>query len=85
MASKHVCLCGAVIRTNLYEGHGLSLIIPEALTDIPNDERPAVAEFIDRLHLESLILAQCATCGTLSIVDGDDTVKFFAPVPVVGD
>ena len=80
MASKHKCHCGTVIRTNLYEGHSLSLLVPEVLTDppIPEDESPS--ELRDRLVQESRVVAHCPTCGTLSVIDKDYQIQFFVPL-----
>ncbi len=79
MASKHTCQCGTVIRTNLYEGHALSLLVPESLTDPPLPEDQSPSELLDRLVRESKVVAHCPTCGTLSLVDKDYRVQFFVP------
>jgi hypothetical protein len=79
MASKHGCHCGTVVRTNLYEGHALSLLIPESLTDLSSPEDQSASELLDRLVRESKVVAQCPTCGTLSVVDKEYQVKFFVP------
>ena len=79
MASKHKCHCGTVIRTNLYEGHALSLLVPESLTDPPVPEDQSPSELLDRLVRESKVVAHCPTCGTLSVLDKDSQVQFFVP------
>jgi len=79
MASKHRCHCGTVIRTNLHEGHALSLLIPESLTDLPTPASQSASELVDRFVRESKVVAQCPTCGTLSLVDKNYQVQFFVP------
>jgi hypothetical protein len=80
MASKHRCLCGEIVRTNLYEGHAISLLVPEQLTDVPDTSGQSAVVLVDQLVAESKIVVQCKTCGTLSVVDNDYRVQFFAPV-----
>lgn len=82
MASKHTCHCGTLIRTNLYEGHALSLLVPESLTDGPRSESLSPDQLLDHLIRESKVVAHCPTCGTLSIVDNEYRVQFFAPLKI---
>ena len=79
MASKHACLCGFTIRTNLYQGHSLSLLVPEELTDLPDHLSESAHAIRDRLVLQSQVVAQCPNCGTLSVVDNSGDVRFFVP------
>ncbi len=81
MASKFECRCGAVLRKNLYEGHGLKLLVPEELTDVVDD--PAGIEpVLDRIVAQSQIVATCPQCGLLAIIDdAGGRISFYAPVP----
>jgi len=78
MASKFICKCGEVVRTNLYEGHGLHLLVSEHLTDLPSD-RPDSEELLDQLVRESSIVATCPRCGTIAIIDKHYNIKLYAP------
>jgi hypothetical protein len=80
VASKHSCLCGATIQTNLYEGHSLFLLVPEEATDHPDLDAEASSSFIVKLIRESKVVARCASCGVLSLVDNDYRVQFFTQV-----
>jgi hypothetical protein len=80
MASKHFCICGAIVRTNLFEGHSLSLLIPEEATARTDFESEAAGSLADRLLQESKLVARCTNCGTLSVVDKNYGVRFFKPV-----
>jgi hypothetical protein len=80
VASKYICRCGAVVRTNLFEGHGLSLLVSEGLFDGPNVDSQPASTLVDVLIRDSRVVARCAACGTLSVVDSDGRVKFFAQV-----
>jgi len=84
LASKHTCHCGTLIRTNLYEGHGVSLLVPESLTDVPSSAGLSPDQLLDHLIRESKVVAQCPTCGTLSIIDKEYRVEYFAPLKVPG-
>jgi len=68
------------VRTNLYERHGLSLLVPEEVTELPGIDATPAGDFIDKLIRESKIVARCSSCGTLSVIGNDGHVQFFAPV-----
>lgn len=81
MASKFLCACGSVVRTNIYEGHGLHLLVPEELTDLPEHElREPCEPFVDRVVRESVIVAKCSNCGVLALVDKNYNITLYAPV-----
>ncbi len=75
MASKYVCACGEVVRTNLYEGHGLHLLVPEGLTDVADE--PTDSPLIDEIIRESDVVAECPKCKRLAIVNTDYKVRFY--------
>ena len=80
MASKFVCTCGTVVRTNLYEGHGLHLLVAEESTDPPERELHELYEhYIEKIVRESLVVAKCSQCGTLALIGGE-SIKLYAPV-----
>jgi hypothetical protein len=81
MASKFTCVCGNVVRTNLYEGHGLQLLVSEELTDLPDPElsQPCGA-FVDKLVRESIVVAKCRNCGILALVNNEYGIELYAPV-----
>ena len=66
MASKIKCHCGRVLRTNLYEGHGLSLLVPEELTDRaePNESAGGV---LDQIVAQSSVVIACPNCKGITI------------------
>ena len=78
MASRILCSCGEALRINLYEGHGLKLLVAEELTDIPNES--SCTQLIDILVLKSPVVVLCKNCGVLSIVDKDLGIRRYAPV-----
>jgi hypothetical protein len=81
MASSILCLCGDRLGINLYEGHGLELLIPEELTDLPHAPHSASAvEPVRQLVLQSRIAVTCDNCGVLSIVDNALRIKRYAPI-----
>ena len=80
MASSHAWRCGATVRTNLYEGNGLSLLVPDGVADRPDLDAATAGPFIDELIQNSQVVAKCSSCGTLSVVDKDYNVQFFAQV-----
>jgi hypothetical protein len=82
MASKFLCRCGETIRTNLYEGHGLRLLVPEELTVIPDlvsDEQaqPYVSDLVEAAQ----VVAECPNCKVLAMIDKDYRITFYAPLP----
>jgi hypothetical protein len=81
VASKFVCRCGEIVRTNLYEGHGLQLLVPEEATEVSAAELQESAEgFINNLVRNAIVVAKCAKCGTLALVDNEYKIKLYAPV-----
>lgn len=81
MASKFTCICGTLVRTNLYEGHGLRLLVSEELTELQEEELSQPCEsFVDRLVHESLIVAKCQSCGVLALIDNKYRIELYAPV-----
>ncbi len=81
MASKYVCRCGETVRTNLYEGHGLHLLVPEAATDLTDEEQQKpLADYVSTLVLSARVVATCRKCGCIALVDNAYNVKLYAPV-----
>ncbi len=81
MASKYTCKCGQVVRTNLYEGHGLHLLVPEELTDQgPAELAGPRSEYVDTIVAKSKVVAECPKCGTMAFVDSAYNIKLYAPV-----
>ena len=78
MASKFRCTCGNVVRTNLYEGHGLHLLVPEGMTDVSDAE--VDDSYVDRLVQEARVVAKCSQCGNLAIIDNEYKVQLYAPI-----
>lgn len=78
MASKFRCTCGNVVRTNLYEGHGLHLLVPEEVTDVSDAE--VGGSHLDRLVQEAQVVAKCSKCGNLAIIDNEYGVQLYAPI-----
>ncbi|HEX8209357.1 MAG TPA: hypothetical protein VF584_04140 [Longimicrobium sp.] len=82
MASKFLCRCGETIRTNLYEGHGLRLLVPEELTDIPDlvSNEQAQAHVSDLVNA-ALVVAECPNCKALAVIDQDHRITLYTPLP----
>jgi len=66
MASKVKCHCGQVLGTSLYEGHNLSILIPEKLTD-RSDSGTSANELLDELVSKSSIVMSCPNCKGLTL------------------
>ena len=80
MASKFVCRCGEVVRTNLYEGHALRLLIPEEATDLSRQQLQEPAEqVVDALVSKSVVVAECPKCGAFALVDRQYNIKLYVP------
>ena len=81
VASKYTCSCGQVVRTNLYEGHGLRLLVPEELTD-PNtsETEGSREEYVDTIVAKSKVVAECPSCGTVAFIDSAYGIRLYAPV-----
>ena len=58
MASKLLCICWEVLKTNLYEENNVKLLVPEEYTDI-DDNNVNLKEFIDKIVIESECLLEC--------------------------
>ncbi len=81
MASKFTCRCGDIVRTNLYEGHDLHLLVPETATDLGDAERlEPCGALVDSLVLDSQIVATCSNCGALALIDNAYNIKLYVPV-----
>lgn len=82
MASKFLCRCGETIRTNLYEGHGLRLLVPEEITDVPDVISNEQAQgYIESLVAAAVVVAECPRCRAIALVDEDHSVRLYAPLP----
>lgn len=81
VASKYTCSCGQVVRTNLYEGHGLRLLVPEELTDLSTSEmQGSRIEYVDAIVAKSKVVAECSSCGTVAFIDSAYGIRLYAPV-----
>ena len=81
MASKYTCSCGQVVRTNLYEGHGLRLLLPEELTDLSTSELAgSKEEYVDTIVAKSKVVAECPSCSTVAFIDSAYGIRLYAPV-----
>jgi hypothetical protein len=78
LASRILCNCGETLRINLYEGHGLKLLVSEELTDIPNDS--SCGQLLDSLVVKSPVVVICKNCGVLSIIEKNLNITRYAPV-----
>lgn len=75
LASKFVCNCGEIVRTNLYEGRGVFLLVPEQLTDVSGDAN--LNEVLGDLVDQSDIVAICGSCRRLHVIDNKYTIKTY--------
>ncbi len=81
MASKFVCICGEIIRTNLFEGNNVKLLVPEEYTDIDEkNNKFNLTEIIDRIVIESKCFLECKKCGRIAIVDKDYSIRMYEPL-----
>jgi len=82
VASKYECRCGEIVRTNLSEGHGLHLLVSESLLELSESQiAEGVDPLLDRISLESSVVAVCRKCGRLAVIDNHYKIKLFEPVP----
>ena len=63
MASKFTCDCGELIRTNLFEGHNLNLMVSENVVNSTED----VSKVIEK----SQVVVDCRNCGNRYFIDND--------------
>ena len=81
MASKFECICGEIIRTNLYEGNNVKLLVPEEYTDIDeNNTKMNLTEFIDRIVIEARCFIECNKCGRIAVVNNDHKINIYEPL-----
>jgi hypothetical protein len=81
VASKYTCSCGREVRTNLYEGHGIRLLVPEALTDLSASElQGSREEYVNTIVAKSEMVAECSSCGTVAFIDPAYNIRLYAPV-----
>jgi hypothetical protein len=81
MASKFRCTCGEIIRTNLYSGNNMQLLVPEEVTNLSEAEMKASLDgFVDELVRKSLIVAECPACKAIAFIDNNYNIKMYAPV-----
>ena len=65
MASQLVCDCGHVLKENLYEGHGLHLLVPEELTEQPVDT--TFDGWVSAMFQQSAVVMTCPVCEGLTV------------------
>jgi hypothetical protein len=81
MASKFLCRCGETVRTNLYEGHGLRLLVPEELTDVPHPVSTEQAQsYVESLVAAGVVVAECPRCKAIALIDEDHRIRLHAPL-----
>jgi hypothetical protein len=81
MASKFVCRCGEVVRTNLFEGHNLHLMVPERRVDAPGNEQTVSPEaLLDSIVMNSDVVAKCRNCGCLAVIDKHYGISLYEQV-----
>ena len=69
MGSKFLCDCGETIRTNLFEGHNLKILVSENDIDKQMDE-----ENIKRIIEKSEIVVKCNKCNSIYIIDKNSNI-----------
>lgn len=80
MASKYECQCGEIVRTNLAEGHGLHLLVSESMLELSESQiAEGVNPLLDRISVESSVVAVCRKCGRLAVIDNHYNVKRYEP------
>lgn len=79
MANKVLCACGELLPLQLHAGHGLQLLVPEELTELPTDDSTPCGALLDLIIRESSVVATCPKCGDLAIIDQDLNVRHYAP------
>ena len=62
MASKFLCDCGEVVRTNSFEGHGVYSLITD--NDIDKLKEPISEKDLTDLWFNSQKMVECSRCGT---------------------
>lgn len=87
MASKFLCRCGETVRTNLYEGRGLRLLVPEEFTDLPDlISNEQAQRYVHSLVAAAVVVAECPRCKAIALVDNDESsVRLYAPLPQPDD
>lgn len=80
MASKVLCACGELLRIALHEGNGIQFLVQEELTQLPTDDSTPCGALLDLIVRESAVVATCATCGTLSVIDQELNVRQYRPL-----
>ena len=81
MASKFICRCGETVRTNLFSGHGVHLLLDEELVDTASGGGPSDLEpLLNEIVKQSEIVAKCGKCGYIAIIDKDYNIKLYEPI-----
>jgi hypothetical protein len=70
MSSKYRCGCGHVVQTNLFCGNKLFLLVDEENLDVEDQSVE-----VDKLIIESRVLATCDRCGSIALVDSDGNIS----------
>jgi hypothetical protein len=82
VASKYECRCGEIVRTNLSEGHQVHLLVSERLLELSDSQlAEGIDSLLDRISLESSVVAVCRKCGRLAVIDKYYNVKLYEPAP----
>lgn len=81
MASKFMCRCGEIVRTNLFEGNGVHLLVAEELVDAASGGASTDLDpFLDEIVKQSEIVAKCGKCGCIAIIDDHYDIKLYEPI-----
>lgn len=67
MASKFLCECGYVVRTNSFEGHEIFHLISDAQVDALNN--PISTDDVLDMWFESQEIIKCKGCNCLHLWD----------------
>lgn len=81
MASKFMCRCGEIVRTNLFEGRSLHLLVAEEQIDVsPSESARGVDSLLNKIVANSNVVAKCGKCGCIAIIDKNYDIKLYEPV-----
>jgi len=78
MASKFRCDCGASVRTNLFEGHGVYVLVAEKHVEEDRSDDDANA-CLDRIVRNGTLVAECPSCRRLALIDSRYNVRLYPP------
>ncbi len=60
----------------------MHLLVAERLLELSDIQiAEGVAPLLDRISLESSVVAACRKCGRLAVIDNNYNIKLYEPVP----